>query len=351
MIGGLVGYNYGTIKNSHSSCTVNANGSPAAGGLVGVNGETVENCFSTGDVNGKQYVGGLAGVNGENMLNCYSTGNVTGDSIVGGLVGWNTTAIIVNSYSTGRVSGDKKVGGLVGEIKTESESTKSYWDTETSGMDTSREGSGRTTDEMLSDTTYLNNTWDFVCEDANGTENSWAMLDGMNDGYPILAWQYENPVPIQKTLPDVTAQGSAEVSETPTAQDTCGTVLEGTTNDPLSYDSVGTYKITWKYEDSQGNTTTQKQTVVVEEEVTGIQSFSENSITIYPNPADNQLNVVTETHTIKRISITDMAGSILIEKANIQRRETINISQLNSGIYIIRIETKEGHFSEKLVVE
>src|SRR6056297_3754225 len=38
IIGGLVGNNYGTIKNSYSTCTVDANGSlNYAGGLVGIN--------------------------------------------------------------------------------------------------------------------------------------------------------------------------------------------------------------------------------------------------------------------------------------------------------------------------
>ncbi|HMA78894.1 MAG TPA: GLUG motif-containing protein, partial [Candidatus Paceibacterota bacterium] len=196
-------------------------------------------------------------------MNCYSKSSVSGDSLVGGLVGWNYRGNITNSYSTGTVIGNKKVGGLVGLVEPTTTTTHSYWDKETSGIDTSVEGTGRSTAEMLSDTTYLNNTWDFVCEDANGTANVWAMLDGMNDGYPILAWQYEGPVPTQETLPEVTGQGSVTVSETPTAQDICGDPSNGTTDEPLTYESEGTYTITWTYEDSQGNTTTQEQTVTV----------------------------------------------------------------------------------------
>ena len=349
-LGGLVGGNYGTIKNSHSNCTVNAEATPSySGGLAGFSNGPIEKCYSTGNVSGKDYIGGLTSSSTVTIIDCYNKGNVSGDSIIGGLVGINHKGSIANSYSTGTVSGDKKVGGLVGAIKSPSETTNSYWDTETSGMDTSREGSGRTTAEMLSDTTYLNNTWDFVCESGNGTENVWAMLDGMNDGYPILAWQYKEPVPTQKTLPEVTGQGSVTVSETPTAQDICGTVLEGTTNDPLSYDSVGTYKITWKYEDSQGNTTTQKQTVVVEEEVTGIQSFSEKSITIYPNPAEKQLTVYSETEQGVKVTITDLSGRIHIQKNMSNNEHVINVSEFTPGIYIIRLETSQSTVTKKFI--
>jgi len=71
--------------------------------------------------NDSLYLGGLAGLNGGRITNCYVTGSVSGgDNIeaVGGLVGYNNDGSITNCYATGSVSGGKKshcLGGLVGD--------------------------------------------------------------------------------------------------------------------------------------------------------------------------------------------------------------------------------------------
>src|SRR5258708_16970975 len=51
----------------------------------------------------------------------------------------------------------------------------------------------------------------------------------------------------------------------PTANDNCVGVLNGTTTDPLSYNTQGTFTVTWTYDDGNGNPLTQTQTVVVDD--------------------------------------------------------------------------------------
>jgi hypothetical protein len=119
-VGGLVGENLGTgtISNSYSTVSV-TNGSSYTGGLVGKNDYEISNSYSTGSVNGYGYAGGLVGWNNSgSIINSYSTGNVSGSQDVGGLVGWNSSgSSITNSYSNnGSVSGSSTdVGGLAGE--------------------------------------------------------------------------------------------------------------------------------------------------------------------------------------------------------------------------------------------
>jgi hypothetical protein len=117
-LGGLVGYNYGTINACYS--TGDAFGSSNIGGLVGSNGfyGTITNCYSTGDAVGafinSRSIGGLAGNNLGNITACYATGSVSGsNNSFGGLAGRNG-GTITNSYSTGSISGYEDVGGLVG---------------------------------------------------------------------------------------------------------------------------------------------------------------------------------------------------------------------------------------------
>ena len=162
-------------------------GGEAVGGLVGDTRGTVSNSYSTGSVSGDDDVGGLVGWNyGSTVRNSYSTSSVTGNTDVGGLVGdnWGTVS---NSYSSGNVTGSYSsvVGGLVGAGG--GTVSNSFWDTETSGQATSDGGTGKTTEEMQSITTFSGAGWD-ICAVAPGSTNStytWNIVD--EETYPFLA--------------------------------------------------------------------------------------------------------------------------------------------------------------------
>ncbi|PKO96045.1 MAG: hypothetical protein CVU14_11245, partial [Bacteroidetes bacterium HGW-Bacteroidetes-9] len=72
------------------------------------------------------------------------------------------------------------------------------------------------------------------------------------------------PVPDVTFLPDISGECDASVTP-PTATDNCAGIVTGTTSDPLSYASQGTYTITWIYTDGNGNTATQTQNVIVDD--------------------------------------------------------------------------------------
>lgn len=121
-IGGLIGFNDigGSVTNAHTSGSI-AGVIPhsTSGGLVGVNRGSITNTHATGSVAGGIYSAGLVGANFGTITNSYATGTVTGTStgfsFVGGLVSGNIGTII-NSYATGAVTGGDYafVGGLAG---------------------------------------------------------------------------------------------------------------------------------------------------------------------------------------------------------------------------------------------
>ena len=73
------------------------------------------------------------------------------------------------------------------------------------------------------------------------------------------------PSPDEDLLPVVQGECSAEITTIPTATDNCAGPITGYTSDPLSYSVQGNYEVTWIYEDENGNTATQIQTVVVKD--------------------------------------------------------------------------------------
>ena len=118
-VGGVVGYNNGTVENCHNTGTISSKGQHV-GGVVGYNySGTVENCHNTGAVTGNgNYVGGVVGYNysGGTVQNCYNTGTILSRSQhVGGVVGYSFSGTVTNCYNTGTVTGNgDNVGGVVG---------------------------------------------------------------------------------------------------------------------------------------------------------------------------------------------------------------------------------------------
>ncbi len=186
-VGGLVGWShYGTISNCYSNAS--AVGVVEVGGLVGSSWGTITDSYSTGTVSGSDYVGGLTGHSFVTITDSYSTVSVSGVSWVGGLVGEHYTGIIDNSYSTGSVVGASDVGGLIGyNYNNFGEITDSFWDVNTSGLDYSDGGVGKTTVEMQTKSTFTDAGWDFVGEIVNGPNDIWDICEGTN--YPKFVWQ------------------------------------------------------------------------------------------------------------------------------------------------------------------
>ncbi len=196
-VGGLAGYNSWVITECSNRASVKGTGD--VGGLVGSNTESITSCFSDGRVEGES-VGGLVGSSQGRIADCFSTGDVSGAiRRAGGLVGFNRGEI-THCYSVGLVAGDEtldpveqtpgqeEIGGLVGEeIETKAVVTASFWDTDTSGLDQSRGGTGLTTVEMQDINTFVGAGWDFIGADDNGTADIWWINDGQD--YPRLWWE------------------------------------------------------------------------------------------------------------------------------------------------------------------
>lgn len=197
--GGLVGGSFnGIIEDSYSASAVSGSGmSTDLGGLAGYNGQvssvppdagTIRRCYATGNVTGHNYLGGLVGDNvnlNAIIENCYATGNVTGVGadtyIIGGLLGDNNRGTVRNCYSTGTVTSDvgvQYIGGLIG-YDTPGQVTASFWDIQTSGMDTSPSGLGLPTATLMKSILYVSTGWDF--------DTVWNIVEDRT--YPYLQWE------------------------------------------------------------------------------------------------------------------------------------------------------------------
>ncbi|NOZ35672.1 MAG: T9SS type A sorting domain-containing protein [Chlorobi bacterium] len=204
-VGGIIGrlYSegsnyYSKLTNSYANCTVS--GTSWIGGLVGdipvSSGGYAEVSYSytLGEVSGVSDVGGLIGYNHGTISNSYSMASVTRTSGtnagIGSFAGRSSGGTISYCFSTGTVyCGDATDKGFVGDEYDPNTYTDNFFDSEVTQQATAIGATSKTTAEMKTETTFTDNSWDFVGETANGTNDYWTIDAVTNSGYPFLSWQ------------------------------------------------------------------------------------------------------------------------------------------------------------------
>ncbi len=398
-VGGLLGYvDINVEQRSYADCTVS--GLSSVGGLIGYkhgNGSAVIECYSLGTVNGTgsgYNIGGLIGNNNESGTNrnCYSRSTVNASSSynVGGLCGNNTSEGSFSiSYSTGSVTGGSSTGGLTGYNG--SSISNCFWDTETSGQSSSAGGTGKTTAEMKTKSTFTDANWDFKDETTNGTNDYWDIDGVRNDGYPYLSWEVDDPLPVELiSFSAVLQPGSATADETvllnwstATEVDNYGFEIErqeasiknqdqsfetlgfveghGNSNSPKDYSFIdasaslstsGTIQYRLKQIDTDGSF---EYSEIIEVEI-GLPTKFELSQN-FPNPF-NPSTIISYSlaqNGFVQLKVYDILGrevATLVNKKQAPGRYTIefNASALSSGIYLYKLTSGKFVKTRKLML-
>ena len=355
--GGLIGdnYSYSNIVNSYSNCQVS--GVDYLGGLTGSNRwfSNINQCYATGSVSGSgEFAGGLVGhLDDGAIINCFATGETTAAYRIGGLIGESlfseySESGAYNCYSTGAVSGNGFVGGLVG--RNYNYVTNCYFDTETSetdiglgNNDSGQEAFGLITEEFINEESF--NDWDF--------QNTWSI--SLNtiispNGRPYFNWQLVNLFNIY-----------FEASEGGSIQgEKIQTVVLGESTQAVTAVANDAYSFI-EWQDEQDNiistnpeiiihniTETQTYTAIFELN-TSIQALGLiRPIVFYPNPATNQITIITDELTI--VKIIDMHAHT-IEELCIFENTSLDIHHLRKGVYLIAITNSRENKTEKLIIE
>lgn len=218
-VGGLVGYSLTNSIIANCFAAGNVQARNLLGGFAGYQfASTIVNSYSTGSVSGisSGFMGGVGGFIGRqqsssSILNCYAKGDVTRisgmETLFAGFCAVNDRSSIINSFSTGSVNLWPKNKGFVSSINTGEgyEDRGNFFDKDTSGhTNTTGSAEGKTTEDMKSLSTFLNQGWDIAILDEL-SEEIWYIDDGNN--YPRLFFQ-------KKSLPIVETNNATQITET-----------------------------------------------------------------------------------------------------------------------------------------
>ena len=72
---------------------------------------------------------------------------------------------------------------------------------------------------------------------------------------------------------------------------------------------------------------------------------------VYPNPAGTtlNLNIHSSANPVKELLILNQTGQVIMRMNALEADSKLDISALNSGLYLIRISTDEGVFSQRFI--
>lgn len=73
----------------------------------------------------------------------------------------------------------------------------------------------------------------------------------------------------------------------------------------------------------------------------------ESVIAVYPQPAENVLNISLKSADAERIRLYDLTGKIVLEKLNTSTAVTLNIAELAAGVYVLEVGTTRRKIVKK----
>lgn len=88
--------------------------------------------------------------------------------------------------------------------------------------------------------------------------------------------------------------------------------------------------------------------VVVTEQVLGVNEFNANTISTFPNPASDVLNI-TSQEAVTNVSVFNVLGQKVLQVTPESSVVAMNISGLNAGVYVAQISTAAGTKTTKFV--
>jgi len=85
--------------------------------------------------------------------------------------------------------------------------------------------------------------------------------------------------------------------------------------------------------------------------LTSTSQNNSNALTVQPNPAFDDITILSNTFLIKKVQLFNLLGQFMTSKENINNIQTqLSVSQLPEASYLLRIELENGELISKQVI-
>jgi lysyl endopeptidase len=87
-------------------------------------------------------------------------------------------------------------------------------------------------------------------------------------------------------------------------------------------------------------------------DVTGLGEINlSNAIAIYPNPANETITVFANNLVVTKIEVLNIAGQVISTVTETASTTKLNVSQIASGVYLVKTYTTEGAATKQLIIK
>ena len=81
------------------------------------------------------------------------------------------------------------------------------------------------------------------------------------------------------------------------------------------------------------------------------QNSPDFEVSVYPNPFENDFNILYNGEGLMSVSIYDVAGKLIYNKDHLftTPQKTISVNGISSGVYLVRLQTNKLYYFTKLI--
>jgi hypothetical protein len=83
--------------------------------------------------------------------------------------------------------------------------------------------------------------------------------------------------------------------------------------------------------------------------ILGVEDFNTNEISVYPNPSNGIFTINTQLPT--DVVAIDVTGKEVFRMLNINNQTTLNLTQLQKGLYLLKLSNELGEQTKKIIIE
>lgn len=172
----------------------------------------------------------------------------------------------------------------------------------------------------------------------NGTFQ-WNLYDIENGTSPVSAYQLYR---------DSISNGNWELIGT-----TSGTQTQLTDVNYFTYQQTGSWRVVadgFSCTPTRAGVNTSRSNIKNAPSVNIVSEISESSFEVFPNPFNNNLVVrCNSSNSFIGVVIYDLSGRVVLQSKLSGIENHLNLSEFNSGVYLLKIHSKEGNYNTKIM--
>jgi len=84
---------------------------------------------------------------------------------------------------------------------------------------------------------------------------------------------------------------------------------------------------------------------------TNVNTLSDNVFAIYPNPNDGVFSIITTSNSNSQITISDVSGKVVYNTNTSLNSVSVDLSDINKGIYIVKVTNETGVNVERIIIK